>query len=57
MWRVSLWAGCSFVTSKPIAYSSMTLSSSEKNYSQIEKESLVITFAIKNFTNIYNYSN
>ena len=34
---------------KPITYSSSTLSSSEKNYSQIEKESLVIILAIKKF--------
>ena len=34
---------------KPIAYSSRTLSSSEKNISQIEKESLSIIFAIKKF--------
>ena len=32
---------------KPIDYSSRTLSSSKKNYSQIEKESLAIIFAIK----------
>ena len=34
---------------KPIAYASRTLSSSEKNYSQIDKESLAIIFAVKHF--------
>ena len=38
---------------KPIACPSKTISSSEKNCSQIEKESLVIIFTIKNATNIY----
>ena len=34
---------------KPIAYESRTLSNSERNYSQIDKESLAIIFAVKHF--------
>ena len=37
---------------KPIAYSSSTLSKTERNYSQIEKEALRIVFGVKSFTNI-----
>ena len=34
---------------KPIAYASQNLSNSERNYSQIDKESLAIIFAVKHF--------
>ena len=34
---------------KPIAYASRTLSNSERNNSQIDKESLAIIFAVKHF--------
>jgi len=36
-------------TEKPIAFASCTLSSAEKNYSQIEKEGLACVFGVKRF--------
>lgn len=37
---------------RPIAYSSRTLNSSERNYSQLDKEALAIVWSVKKF---YNY--
>ena len=39
-------------TERPIAYASMTLNKSERNYSQVEKDALAIIFGVKKF---YNY--
>ena len=39
---------------KPIAFASRTLSSAERNYSQVEREALVCFFAVKPF-HLYTY--
>ena len=38
---------------KPIAYGSCTLSKTEQNYAQVEKEALAIIFGIRKFTTTY----
>ena len=35
---------------RPIAYASRTLSTSERNYAQVEEEALGLIFALNNFT-------
>ena len=37
---------------RPIAFASQTLSASEKNYYQLEKEALSLVFGVKSSTNI-----
>ena len=42
-------------TERPIAYASRTLSSSEKNYVQIEREALSIVYGVKQFHQFLYY--
>ena len=41
-------------TERPVAYTSRTLSSTERNYSQLEKEALSLTYGVQKF-NQYLY--
>ena len=54
LWRFSVWIGSCFVTSTGVRWATDCfcfpfLSSSRKNYSQIDKETLAIVFGVKHF--------
>ena len=46
---LSIWGGSCSGTERPIAYASRTLTPSEKNYSQLEKEALALIFGVTPF--------
>ena len=48
--QLTVWGQCCHDgTERPIAYLSRTLTASERNYSQLEKEGLACNFGIKKF--------